>query len=150
MAVANLKKAEALQDQATLSLFTMPLDADLTDEAREYLNLRQREEMDRLKRRMEAERRATELEALAHDKVVKQRSAEVARATKSRRPPPPLSPIAPAGTPPTSACGGLPATPIASPLRGSATAPGTGKSNIPFFSHVNFVCCVEVMIGAPI
>ena len=133
MAVANLKKAEALQDQAMLSLFTMPMDTDLTEEAREYLNLRRREEMDRLKRRMEAKRRAAELEAMAHDQLVKQRSAEVTRATKSRGTAPAMSPIAPAGTPLMSACGGLPGTPITSPLCGSATAPGTGKSSTPPF-----------------
>ena len=99
MAVENLKKAEALQDQAALYLFTMPMDADLTEEAREYLNLRRREEMDRLKRRMEAERRAAELEALAHEQVVKQRSAEVATVRTSRRLAPPLSPIAAATIP---------------------------------------------------
>ena len=40
MAVANLKKTEALQDQVALSLFTMPMNAQLTEEAREYINLR--------------------------------------------------------------------------------------------------------------
>ena len=65
MAVVNLKKVEALQDQVALSLFTMPIDVHLTEEAREYLNLRRREENKRQKRHMEVERRAAELESMA-------------------------------------------------------------------------------------
>ena len=137
MAVANLKKAEALQDQTALSLSTMPMDADLMDEAREYLNLRRREEMERLKRRMEAERRAVELEAMAHDRLVKERSAEVARATKSRGTASALSSITLAVTPPMSRGGGSPSTPIASPLLTSATATGTIKFSTPLPFHVN-------------
>ena len=137
MAVANLKKLEALEDQVALSLFTMPMDADLMDEAREYLNLKQREEMERLKQRMEAERRVAELEAMAHDRLVKERSAEVAKVTESRGTASALSPIAPAITPLMSGGGGSPSTPIALPLPTSTTAAGTSKSSTSLSFHVN-------------
>ena len=127
MVVANLKKAKALQDQAALSLFTMPMDAQLTEEAREYLNLRRQEEMERLKRRMEAVQRAAKLEAMAHDRLVKERSAEVARATKSRGTPPAMTPIAPEMSPPIRIRLQFPSTPLPLPHPAAATPVGTGK-----------------------
>ena len=39
LAVANMRKTQVLQDQAALSLFTMPSDQGLSEEAREYLEL---------------------------------------------------------------------------------------------------------------
>ena len=116
MAVANLKKAKALQDQAALSLFTIPIDVQLTKEAtREYLNLRQGEEMERLKRCMEAEQRAAELEAMVHDCLMKERSAEVERATKCRGTLAAVTPIVPEMSPPITRGGGSPSTPLALP-----------------------------------
>ena len=50
-------KAQVLQDQAALSLFTMPVDEGLSDEAREYLSLRRQEEMSKLLWRLTEEKR---------------------------------------------------------------------------------------------
>ena len=54
MAVANMRKAEAMSDHAAMSLFQMPID-DVDDEAREYFQLRRKLELERIKRRMEQE-----------------------------------------------------------------------------------------------
>jgi hypothetical protein len=57
IAAANMRKAQVLHDQATLSLFTMPNEESLSELAREYVNLRREEEMEKLKLRI-AERKA--------------------------------------------------------------------------------------------
>ena len=49
MAQVNLSKATTLQNQAMLSLFTMPTNEGLSDLAKEYLNLYRDKEMKRLK-----------------------------------------------------------------------------------------------------
>jgi hypothetical protein len=66
MAETSLRKANALQDQCAMSLFTMPLEEGMTEEARRYFTLRRQEEIERLERRMRVERRAAELEELEH------------------------------------------------------------------------------------
>jgi hypothetical protein len=48
MAAANLRRAQIAQDQAALSLFTMPNEESLSTLVREYLNLRREEEMTKL------------------------------------------------------------------------------------------------------
>ena len=47
-AAANISKAQVLQDQAALSLFTMPNEQRLSDQLPEYLTLRREEEMSKL------------------------------------------------------------------------------------------------------
>jgi tRNA U34 5-methylaminomethyl-2-thiouridine-forming methyltransferase MnmC len=48
MAVANMRKVQILQNQATLSLFTMPNEDFLLEQAREYLSFE--EEIRKLKK----------------------------------------------------------------------------------------------------
>jgi len=43
IAEASLRKANALQDQCAMSLFTMPLEEGMTEEARRYFTLRRQE-----------------------------------------------------------------------------------------------------------
>ena len=91
--------------------------------------------MERLKWRMEAEWRAAELEAMAHDRLMKERSAEVARAMKCRGMPATVTPIAPEMSPPITRGGGLPSTPLPLPHHAAATPGATGK----FATSTNFV-----------
>jgi hypothetical protein len=62
MAAANMRKAQVMEDQSALFLFRLLIDDDLDEEARKYLKLRRKEEMERIKRRMESERRTAERE----------------------------------------------------------------------------------------
>ena len=71
MAEVSLHKANALQDQCVMSLFTMPLEEGMTEEARRYFTLRHQEEIHRLERRMQVEQRAAELEELEHAKLLR-------------------------------------------------------------------------------
>jgi hypothetical protein len=80
MAEASLLKATAPQDQCAMSLFTMPMEEGMSDEAKRYFTLRRQEEIHRLERRMRLERRAAELE---HSKQLNAGNLE---ATTSRRP----------------------------------------------------------------
>ena len=57
LVAANVRKAQVLQDQAALSLFTMPMEQGLSEEAREYLSLRREEEMTKQHRRLAEEKR---------------------------------------------------------------------------------------------
>jgi len=82
MAEASLRKANALQDQCAMSLFTMPLEEGMTEEARRYFTLRRQEEIERLERRMRVERRAAELEELEHAKLIKDRNLEASTSRK--------------------------------------------------------------------
>jgi hypothetical protein len=50
VAAANFKKAQILQDQGTLSLFTMPEGGGLSELAWEYVELRREEEITNLRR----------------------------------------------------------------------------------------------------
>ena len=69
MATTNMQKAEAMADHAAMSLFRMPID-ELDEEAREYFRLRRKEELERIKRRMEVEKRTAEKEKLDHEKLL--------------------------------------------------------------------------------
>ena len=64
---------------------------------------------------------------MAHDRLVKERSTEVARASKYRGTPPAVTPIAPKTSPPISRRLGSPSTPLPSPHPAAATPVGTGK-----------------------
>ena len=70
MAEASFRKANALQDQCAMSLFTMPLEEGMTEEVRKYFTLR-RQEIHPLERCMRLELRAAELEELEHAKLLK-------------------------------------------------------------------------------
>ena len=83
MAIANLK-AETLQDQAALSLFTMPGEDGLRDQAREYLTLCRNEEMERLKRHIDVKRHAMERQASDHESLMAERAREALRSTKAQ------------------------------------------------------------------
>ena len=88
LAAANLRKAEVLSDQAALSLFTMPNEERLFDEAREYLSLRRQEEMAKLRKRLVHERHE-EAEAVAEAaRLDRERAADLARAQRGHIPPP--------------------------------------------------------------
>ena len=65
MAAANMRKAEAIGDHAAMSLFRMPIE-DVDDKACEYFKLRRQEELERIKRWMEHEKRQAEREKLDH------------------------------------------------------------------------------------
>lgn len=80
MAVANMRKAAVMEDQAGMSLFCLPIGDDLDEEAREYFKFRRKEEMERIKRRMESERRTAEREEIDHDRFV----ASQVRSKRSR------------------------------------------------------------------
>jgi hypothetical protein len=92
MAAANARKAQILQDQAALSLFTMPRDSDLADDAREYLQLRREEELTELRRRLVLKKAQAVREKAEAEREAEARAAEVAKATEKRVPPAPISP----------------------------------------------------------
>ena len=104
LATANLRKAEVLSDQAALSLFTMPNEERLSDEAREYLSLKRQEEMAKLRKRL-AHERHEEAKAVAEAaRLDRERVADLVRGQKGHIPPSPLrrpiSPhVVPAATP---------------------------------------------------
>ena len=52
----------------------MPGEDGLSDQAKEYLTLRRNEEMERLKRCIDAERRAAEQEASDHERLMAERA----------------------------------------------------------------------------
>jgi predicted RNase H-related nuclease YkuK (DUF458 family) len=69
----------------------MPNEESLSDLAREYVNLRREEEMEKLRCRI-AEEKAAKARAAAKVKTLADiRAAEVALATRNRIPPPPPS-----------------------------------------------------------
>ena len=92
LAAANMRKAQVLQDQAALSLFTMLLEQGLSDEAREYLSLRRQEEMSKLRQCLAEEKRDEARVAADASRLEQQRSAELHRATRNRVHPAPLQP----------------------------------------------------------
>jgi len=98
MAEASLLKATALQDQCAMSLFTMPMEEGMSDEAKRYFTLRRQEEIHRLERRMRLERRAAELEELKHSKQMNAGNLEARRPIRgvvASQPVPVDSPAAP-------------------------------------------------------
>ena len=92
LAAANMRKAQVLQDQAALSLFTMPMEQGLSEQAREYLSLRREEEMTKLRRRLAEEKRNEARLAADACRLEEHCSAEVQRATRNRVRLPPLHP----------------------------------------------------------
>jgi hypothetical protein len=87
MATANLKKAQAIQDQAALSLFTLPDDSLFSDKARKYLELRREDAMARLRLRMAMDKAAQVRELAEQKKETTADAAKIANATKIRVPP---------------------------------------------------------------
>jgi hypothetical protein len=93
IAAANYKKAQVLEDQAALSLFIMPDDRPLSNEAAEYLQLRKEEELLKLRERV-LERKANLAKAAAarvRQEVVAaeeatRRAAEIAEVQGRRQP----------------------------------------------------------------
>jgi hypothetical protein len=90
MAVANFKKAQALENQQALFLFTLPQDGELDAEAVEFVKLCRREEMLKTRRRLTKEEAA--LAKLTRDEAWEQaeHDQQLRRATASRVPPAPL------------------------------------------------------------
>jgi hypothetical protein len=84
MAVANMRKVEAMSDHAAMSLFRMPIE-DVDDEAREYFKLRRKLELERIKRRMEHENREAEREKLDHEILLRERAADEHRSKRLRQ-----------------------------------------------------------------
>ena len=62
----------------------MPIKQGLTDEAREYLQLLRREELDRLKRQINSKRHAAEQEAMEHERLILLCSAKLQKAKRTR------------------------------------------------------------------
>jgi hypothetical protein len=92
IAAANFKKAQILEDQAAVSLFTMPDDSNLSAQAREYLELRREEELEKLRTRI-AEKKAEQARLKAQaEREAGARAAEVSAATEKRVPPVPIRP----------------------------------------------------------
>ena len=112
LAAANMRKAQVLQDQAALLLFTMPMEQGLSEEAREYLSLRREEEMTKLRRRVAEEKRDEARIAVDACRLEQHRSAEVHRATRNRVRPPPIQPPPRTGIATSSPA---PQSPFASP-----------------------------------
>ena len=85
MAAANMRKAEAMQDHSdsAMTLFMMNLE-ELDQGAREYFQLRRMEELERIKRRIEAEKRVPDREIAEHDKLMLEREADVQRGKRPR------------------------------------------------------------------
>ena len=84
LASANLRKAEVLSDQAALSLFTMPNEERLSNEACEYVSLRWQEEMAKLRKRV-AQERQEEQEAVAEaGRLDRERAAELTHVQRRR------------------------------------------------------------------
>jgi hypothetical protein len=83
MAAANMRKAEAMQDHFAMALFKMNLD-ELDGGAREYFELRRSEELDRIKRRIEAEKRVADRENAEHDRLMQERALDGFRGKRPR------------------------------------------------------------------
>jgi len=111
-----MRKAEAMGDHAAMSLFRTPIE-DVDEDAREYFKLQRKEELERIKRRMEHEQRQAEKEKLDHEKLMRDRAAEEHR---SKRPRPQSKTLA--EVPPQ--CQPIPpADPILSPTTNRSEAP---------------------------
>ena len=156
MAVANMRKAEAMSDHAAMSLFRMPIE-DVDDEAREYFKLRRKLELERIKRRMEHEIREAEREKLDHEILLRERAADEHRSKRLRQqaktPAPEPTPIPPAQSQPTPTIPAqpnlspTPATPghVATPEEDSPVHTDLGESRFFFsicHSALQFSMCV--------
>ena len=136
MAVANMRKAEAMTDHATMSLFRMPIE-DVDDEAREYFKLRRKLELERIKRRMEHEMQESEREKLDHKKLLRERAAEEHRSKRLQQQaktpaqvqpqPAPIPPAQPYATPTPTTPG-----PVATPEEDSPVHTDLGESLVFF------------------
>jgi hypothetical protein len=80
MAMANFRKAQVLEDQAALQIFTMPHSEELPDQAREYLDLKREEELLKLRVRV-AEKKA----ALAREEAAKKKAETAAARERTAR-----------------------------------------------------------------
>ena len=88
-AVANLQKAQVLQDQAALNFFTMP--GTNPTEVVEYLRLCWQEELTKFKGCLDNVTKKARIEAVKKARVNADNAAEVVEAIWQRVPPPPLS-----------------------------------------------------------
>lgn len=102
MAEASLRKANALQDQCAMLVFTMPLEDAMSEEAKKYFTLRRQEEIARLERRMQAERRRAEVEEMEHAKLLNARNPQTPPARRRAHPPPVVPFATPAAPSPPS------------------------------------------------
>jgi hypothetical protein len=92
MAAANMRKAEAMQDHSAMALFKMNLD-ELDQGAREYFELRRSEEMERIRRRIDAEKRVADQERVEHDRLMLEREADGLRGKRPRTAPTNAAPV---------------------------------------------------------
>ena len=122
MAEASLHEANAIQDQCAMLLFTMLLEEGMTEEAKKYFTLRRQEEIHRLERRMQVERRRAELEELDHAQLLEERNLEapIARNRTIAAPVVPVVTLAPLSAPsptiPDSAVAGAGEIPLELPV----------------------------------
>jgi hypothetical protein len=138
MASANRAKAQVLEDQSALHIFTMPVSETFSDKAREYLALRHEEELIKIRLRV-AERKA----ALAREEAARKKAEGIAarehaaheeeiQAALSRRNPPTAPPR---GAPRRNAAGpqSQPPAPTLAPRSGSRapTASAAASSTAP-------------------
>jgi hypothetical protein len=128
----NFKKAQILQDQAALSLFTMPDDTnlpELIELRRKYLELRRQEELTNLRRRIALGNLEEAKQKAEAARVSRVNSDEVARAMRHRVPPPPMAaPTSPVTVPPLSPTGDVAPLRSPSPDCNSPGSDGHGDS----------------------
>jgi hypothetical protein len=141
MAAANFKKAQILQDQAALSLFTMPDDAnlpELIELRREYLELRRQEELTNLRRRIALGNLEEAKQKAEAARVRRVNSDEVARVMRHWVPPPPMvAPTSPVTVPPSSPTGDVAPSRSSSPDCNSPSGDGHGDSEFHVARHVD-------------
>ena len=70
-------------DHAAMSFFRTPID-DVDEEACEYFKLRRKEELERIKRRMEYEQRQAEKDRLDHEMLMRDSAVEEQRSKRPR------------------------------------------------------------------
>jgi hypothetical protein len=93
VAATNYKKAQVLQDQAALSLLTMPEDAHLSAQACKYLELRREQEMTKLHLRIDAMKAEVARARAKAEREARSRAAKVEAVTVKRIPPAPILPV---------------------------------------------------------
>jgi hypothetical protein len=84
MAAANLRRAQSAQDQAALVLFTMPNEESLSSLARKFLNLRRKEEMTKLRKRIAEKKLQAEKDAAEAKRQATEHASEVVQATQGQ------------------------------------------------------------------
>ena len=117
-----------------MSLFTMPLEEGMADEARRYFTLRQQEEIHCLERRMRMERRAAELEKLEHKKLLKVGNLQASSSRIRAALVVPVDTPAPAWAP--------------SPTNADSGAAGAGETprDLPVFTCTRLLCLIVFLI----